>query len=109
MSSEDRRGAPRGTFDLPVQVRSGESSSTARLKSLSRLGALLRAGETYPVGTPLGLLLALPGPGEEMLVRGQVIRVTPSEGMYDVAILFAPLLPATLARIESFVASMPSD
>jgi PilZ domain len=105
----DRRGAPRGEVAVPVRVRRGESYFVAQLKSLSRLGALIEAGEALPVGTPLEIILELPGPGEEAHLRGQVVRVTPVEALCDLAIFFAPLPPQTLARIESFVALHLSD
>ena len=89
---------------MPVRVRRGESSFAAQLKSLSRLGALIEAREALPVGTPLEMVLELPGASEETLLRGQVVRVTSVEGAYGLAILFAPLPPLALARVESFVA-----
>jgi hypothetical protein len=104
MSSTDRRGAPRGQVEVRVRVRRGESSFVAQLKSLSRLGALIEAGEALPVGTPLEIVLELPGTSEETCLRGEVVRVTPAEGEYGLGIFFAPLHPSTLARIESFVA-----
>jgi hypothetical protein len=104
MSSSDRRGAPRGQIDVPVRVRCGESTFVAQLRSLSRLGALLEAGEVYPVGTPLEIVLEFPGTSEEIQVRGEVVRVTPTEGVYGLAIFFATLHALTGARIESFVA-----
>jgi hypothetical protein len=105
----DRRGAPRGEVEVSCRVQRGESTFVAQLKSLSRLGALLEAGEALPVGTPLEIVLELPGTGEETLVRGEVVRVTPAEGLYGLAIFFAPLPPVTLARIESFVALHSAD
>jgi hypothetical protein len=105
----DRRGAPRGEVEVSCRVQRGESTFVAQLKSLSRLGALLEAGEALPVGTPLEIVLELPGTGEETLVRGEVVRVTPAEGLYGLAIFFAPLPPVTLARIESFVAPRSTD
>jgi Tfp pilus assembly protein PilZ len=71
---------------------------------LSRLGALIETAETLPVGTPLEIVLELPGTSEETPVRGEVVRVTPAEGVHGLAIFFVPLHPLTLARIESFVA-----
>lgn len=94
---------------MPVRVRGGESSFVAQLESLSRLGALIIAREALPVGTPLEIVLELPGTSDETLVRGQVVRVTPDEGQYGLAIFFAPLPPLTLSRIESFVAHQPPD
>ena len=89
---------------MPVRVRRGECSFAAQLKSLSRLGALIETTEAFPVGTPLQVVLELPGTGGETLVRGEVVRVTHVEGAHRLAIFFAPLPPFTLARIESFVA-----
>jgi Tfp pilus assembly protein PilZ len=71
---------------------------------LSRLGALIETAEALRVGTPLEIVLELPGTSEETHVRGEVVRVTPAEGVHGLAIFFAPLHPLTLARIESFVA-----
>ncbi len=105
--TNDRRGAPRGEVEVPVRVRRGESSFVAQLKSLSRLGALIETRETLSVGTPLEIVLELPGTSDETLVRGQVVRVTPDQGQYGLAIFFAPMPPLTLARIESFVALQP--
>jgi hypothetical protein len=102
--TSDRREAPRREVAVPVRVRRGDSSFAAELKSLSRLGALIEAKIALPVGTPLEIVLELPGEGGETLVRGQVVRVTPVEGGYGLAIFLAPLPPLTLARIESFVA-----
>src|SRR6266849_3761957 len=98
MSSTDRRGAPRGQVEVPVRVRRGESSVVAQLKSLSRLGALIETREALPVGTPLEIVLELPGTSDETLVRGQVVRVTPDQGQFGLAIFFAPMPPLTLAR-----------
>src|SRR5262245_14269005 len=109
MSFEERRGAPRGRAEVPVRVRHEVASSIAQLKSLSRLGALIEARESYPVGTPIGLTLELPGTGEETHLMGQILRVTPSTGGYEVAIHLAPMAPATAARIESFVAAQGTE
>jgi hypothetical protein len=94
---------------VPVQVRHEESSSLAQLKSLSRVGALIEARQSYAVGTAIGLTLELPGTGEETHLMGQILRVTPSAGGYEVAIHLAPVAPATAARIDSFVAARRTE
>ncbi len=108
-SQQERRGAPRGWAEVPVQVQCGESSAIAQLRSLSRLGALLEGGEPHAIGTRVDLTLELPGTGEKLHIKGQVIRATPSTAGYGVAIHFAPMPPATMARIDAFVALHPTE
>jgi len=99
----ERRGSPRRSVDISIQVQVGENSTTARLKSLSRLGALLEMDRMYPIGTPLRLCVELPEMTGELGAFGQIIRVTSQGGIHSVAILFAPLSPAMLARIDAIL------
>ena len=67
------------------------------------MGALIEAGRSLPIGSPLHLLVVVPA--AEMDLRGQVIRVTPSDlGQgHELAVMLAPLPPSVLARIDSLL------
>jgi hypothetical protein len=109
VSVPERRASPRMSFSLTVRVRSEGTPFPATLKSLSRVGALIEAAEPVPVGEALHLYLGpvLPGPSVELL--GRVLRAMPSSGGHELALMFAPLPPELLDRLESLVAERGSE
>ena len=63
--------------------------------------------QTFPIGTPLRLLVELPGTEDALELRSQVVRAEPSGDRIGVAVMFAPLAPAALSRIDSLLAEKP--
>ncbi len=104
MSPDERRRSPRASLDFPVEAQAETASFPARLRSLSRMGALIEAERPLAIGSPLRLRVGLPT--GELELRGQVIRVTasgPGPG-HELALMLAPLPPSVLARIDVLVA-----
>lgn len=103
MSFAERRGSPRASLDLPVEVHTEAGSFPARLRSLSRMGALIQIEKPLAIGSPLQLRIG--PPVAEMSLRGQVIRATPSDvgRGHELALMFAPLPPGALASIDSLL------
>jgi hypothetical protein len=103
MPLDDRRRSPRASLDLAVEVRGETASFPARLRSLSRMGALIETERPLAIGSPLRLLVRLTT--AELELRGQVIRVSATvlgQG-HELALMFAPLPPSVLASIDLLV------
>jgi hypothetical protein len=83
-------------------VRAGAESGSGQVKSISRLGALIESEKPHAVGTPLHLLVQLPG--DVLEVRGQVVRADAAGGVYSLGIMFAPLALPVLRKLESLLA-----
>ena len=98
MSAPDRRVSERQEVGIAVRIHAREVVERGELQSLSRLGGLIEAPKSHPVGTPWRLVLELPG--DDLEVRCQVVRSVPSANGYAHGILFGPLPPATLARLD---------
>lgn len=106
-SPSERRSGPRQNVDHAVRLTVGERTLSGRLTSLSRMGALVVVDRPYSIGTPLAFELELPEGKGVVELLGQVVRVEPSEASSAIGILFAPLTPATVVLIDSFIASQP--
>jgi hypothetical protein len=104
---EERRCSPRVEIDHEVRVTAGEQSLTGRLTSTSRLGAGIELEQTFSVGTPLSLRVDLPGPEGALELRSQVVRAEASGGRIALAVMFVPLTPAALSRIDALLAAKP--
>ena len=57
MSPDEPRGSPRASLDLPAEVQAETASFPARLRSLSRMGALIEVERPLAIGSPLSLRL----------------------------------------------------
>ncbi len=101
----ERRTSPRTGVDYAVRLRVEEQVHSGRLTSLSRMGALVVVDRPVAVGTRLVLELELSDGTGAMTARGQVVRVQASGTEHALGLLFAPLAQATLALIDSLIAS----
>ena len=108
MTFVERRASPRGRLNHPVSLRSDASSAPGTLKTLSRMGALVVAPATRPIGESVRFHLEVGPLGDPLDLLGQVIRVEPAAGSFEIVLLFAPLPPQTLSRIDAFLAAQPS-
>jgi PilZ domain len=99
----DRRQSNRRSLDDTVQVQAQDKAFEARLRSLSRIGALVQIDRALPVGTPMVLGLTLPDSREVVEVHAQVVRVEYSGSASAVAVMFAPLSPQALAGIGALL------
>ena len=109
METTERRRAPRSRVDIAVRLECGSEVVEAKLKSLSRMGALVEVASAYPRGTVAMLRLDLPDTEGETHLRGEVIRSTPTGESQAVAILFAPLPWDALVRLTSFLSLYPPE
>lgn len=111
MSGEDRRLSPRQAVDLAVSVETRAGArSEGRMTSLSRLGALIEGHELLDVGALVRLVLAQEGEAP-LELRAQVIRAEAVGEVQALGVMFAPLPPVTLARVDGLLARFrgPSD
>jgi hypothetical protein len=100
----ERRGSPRQSVDFKARIESQNQRGVARVRSLSRLGALIEAEQSFPVGTVLRIVLDGADPGAALDVRGQILRSAEAHGVHAFAVMFAPLPPPVLARIDALLA-----
>ena len=105
MKATERRSSPRHSLDLAARMTVEQRSLPARLRSLSRMGALVAVEEPFPVGVPLSLFLELPNAQGVLTLRGQVVRTEESEGAFALGILLAPMTPGVLAQIDALLGS----
>ena len=107
MPGSERRQSPRWRVDLTVHVRS-HGDFSARLKSLSRSGALILAQEPVAVGESVHLHMEIPS-SDGVDVLGRILRTKWIEGAHELALMFAPLPPAMAHRLDTFLAAQTSD
>ena len=102
--TEERRGSPRGIVDCEARIVTSASSDAGRLRTLSRLGALVRLEHALPVGIAVSLFIIVPAE-DQLELRGQIVRGEGYQGAADVAVMFAPLTSSAIAKIDSLIAS----
>ena len=105
----ERRGAPRASADLPLQLSPKTGAQPARLQNISQTGLCCQFPEPLTEMTLMGIDLELPG-GEPHRVQGIVVRCDKVRGVspptYEVAIYFTELEAATRRAIQQYVASV---
>lgn len=110
-SGRERRRAPRALADFPIQLSpgktaAGQSTAPARLKDLSAIGLCCTTSTELVEFTKLGIDLQLPGQSRRHTLQGAVVRSEPSrtqKGMFEVAVYFTQIEPATKVAIGAFV------
>jgi uncharacterized protein (TIGR02266 family) len=100
----------RAEIAVKVQFTSGDTSGLAYTRDLSTDGCFLHVHEPLPVGAPLSLEFALPGPGgREVKVEGEVVRVqahgAPRSGTPGLAVRFTAITAADRVEIGRFLRS----
>src|SRR5262245_19746403 len=96
---EERRGSPRSYLDCNVMLMSPAGSWAARLKTLSRLGALVLSDSSFPIGAPVNLVF-----DSLFELRGQVVRTEAVSNGVEVGVMFAPLSSSTVEKLDSLIA-----
>ena len=103
-----RRRHRRGAARVATEVMSDGHSVTAQARDISESGVLVSAlGEAIPIGDAVELNIVHPSTGEQVRVRGSVVRhVERPGGATDIAIEFEqPDEPETAARLDDLRAA----
>ncbi|HYG67474.1 MAG TPA: TIGR02266 family protein [Anaeromyxobacteraceae bacterium] len=75
-STENKRKAPRLHHEIPVAYRSVGSFLTDWATNLSQGGVFINTRNPLPVGTPVRVIIQLPGASFPYDLAGRVARVT---------------------------------
>ena len=104
----ERRGAPRATANLPLQLSPESGAQPASLKDISQSGLCCEFPEPLTEMALMGIDLELPG-DDPHRVEGIVVRCDKQRGVnpptYEVAIYFTELKPETRRAIQKYVLS----
>ena len=94
--AQERRGGERVKVSLPVRYRYGnEPERHGTIDNISRTGLLLVAGETFPEGTELTIVIEGGGARHEL-----VSRIVRSTAMGGFAVAFIEVGSATLDAVR---------
>ena len=103
----ERRGAPRASVSLPIQLSPRGEAEPATLTNLSTTGLGCHFGEAMSEMTLVGIDLDLPGAAEPARVQGAVVRCDKIRGLnpptYDIGIFFTDMSDATRAALGTFL------
>lgn len=106
-AQSERRGAPRASADLPLQLSTTADARPAKLHNISETGLCCHFEEAVTEMTMMGVDLVIPG-HEPQQVKGVVVRCEraddPQPPGYEVAIYFTDLEPQARVAIREFVA-----
>ena len=108
MSFEERRKNKRYEVDVATRLRVSGQLFEVRLKDVCRDAVLVESSQTWPLGTPLGVVLGLPDGQSPVEVHGTIIRLSPpGEGeLTGIAVLFTELSPELATRLDFFFATL---
>ena len=114
MSTTERRGSPRTSLDLPLNLTLGDETLSSRLRDISTSGIRFWTVRPLPLMSRVQLALELPAVGGNPLaLSGVVVRSDLSEdesgnpdpdgGPYDTAIFFDDLTDKAHAQLVRFL------
>jgi hypothetical protein len=101
---KERRRSRRVAVDVPARLTVGGETLDGRLHDICRDAALVLAGRSWPLETPMGLEAELPGVPGRVRASGRVVRLAAAEqGQHGMALLFDELAPESALRIELYI------
>ena len=109
-AQSERRGAPRASADIPLQLSTTADARPARLQNISETGLCCLFEQAVAEMTVMGIDLILPDDGKHR-IKGVVVRcdkdgeAKPPD--YEVAIYFTEIEPQARLAIRQLVASKP--
>jgi PilZ domain len=105
---EERRKHKRYEADVPTRIRVSGQLFDVRLKDVCRDAVLVESAQTWPLGTPVGVVLGLPDGQNPVEVHGTIIRLAPPSdgGNAGVAVIFTELSPELARRLDFFFATL---
>ena len=105
----ERRQHPRVSAEWPISIALAEGLYEARLRDISAAGVCFYLDRRIPEMTVLELSFKLPSGGEELNVRGAVVRCEPISQMIDhfeVAVFLHELNAKERAAIQTYIESL---
>ena len=113
MSSDNKRRATRLHHEIPVAYRSVGSFLSDWATNISQGGLFINTRKPLPVGTPVTIIVQLPGAKFPCELAGRVTRITEFDNKANMVpgmgIEFTEVDEDKRKQIESFVARLRKD
>ena len=111
--NENRRQANRLQHEIPVAYRSAGGFLTDWATDISQGGLFINTRKPLPVGTPVTIIIQLPGEPFPSNLEGRVTRVTAFDNQQNMVpgmgVEFTGVEPARRAELERFVQRLKHD
>jgi hypothetical protein len=102
--SLERRKHPRVRVEVPSRLHVAGTDHVGSVKDICRDAVLVETDQSWPVETPVGLEMTLPGLDGAVALTGRVVREVRSDGgPSGVAILFNAPDALTMLKIDLFL------